>query len=91
MGARPLEDLEVLVYGSKGARLFVQGAPMRLRLLEVLEVPVFKSKRARVFVPGKSAGTRPYQDLGGSPACRESAETHHEPYERCLFALKNTV
>ena len=86
MGARPLEDLEVPVYGSKGARLFVQGAPLRLRLLEVLEVPVFGSKRARVFVPGESAGTRPLQDFEVF-ACRESADPPHEPYERCLFAL----
>ena len=68
----------------------MQGAPPRLRLLEVFEVPVFESKRARVFVLGESAGTRPLQDLGGFPACREIAETLHEPYERCLFALKNT-
>ena len=46
IGPRPLEDLEVPVFCSLSARLFVPGVPFRPRPLKDLEVPVFRSALA---------------------------------------------
>ena len=59
---RPLEDREVPIFCSYGARFFVPGAPPSPRPLEDREVFVPSSPCARIFVPGAPPGPQPLED-----------------------------
>ena len=59
---RPLEDREVPVAFSPGARPFVPEAPLSPRPLEDREVPALCSTCARPFVLGAPFGPRPLEE-----------------------------
>ena len=58
----PLQDLEVPVRPSHGARLFVPGAPLGPRPLQDREMPALGSVCASCFVPAAPLGPRPLED-----------------------------
>ena len=82
VGPRLLKDLEVPIFGTTRARLFIPEVPVAPRPLEDLEVPVLGSFGARHFVPMLPVGPRPLQDREVPAACRERAEHARKHFSR---------